>query len=84
MSLFQDIYDSLTGQFEEGLELPWVPNAFADGSPCERAYREMLAVRDRIQDRLGGSDDADLEQIRMQAEVIQYELCMAIMKLRRF
>ncbi len=84
MGLYDDIYASLLGQFVDGKELPWVPNVFAEGSPCWESYCRILEARDRVQKKLGGEDDEDLDTMLMEMEDVQYRFCMEILKLRRF
>ena len=62
MDEFEDIYLSMTGELEPGL--PWVENAFAEGTECSRAYQELWAARENLCRRFGMDwEDKDLERI---------------------
>ncbi len=84
MDFYDQIYYSLIGQLEETAALPWVPNAFAPGSPCEEAYARLLRARNRVQAWLGGEDDEDLHQMLSEMEQIQHRLCRCLLALRGF
>ncbi len=83
MDLYDDIYDTLIGNFIPEYALPWVPNAFTQGSACEQAYRRMMEARDRIEERLGTEDDEDIHCMLIEMDTIQRLLCRAVMELRR-
>ena len=58
----EDIYDSLQGVLVPEARVPWVKNLFLPGSPCDRAYSDMLDAYERLRDRLGVADeDEDVE-----------------------
>ena len=60
----EDIYDSLQGGLVPEARVPWVKNLFLPGSPCDRAYSDMLDAYERLRDRLGVADeDEDVEII---------------------
>ena len=60
----EDIYDSLQGVLVPEARVPWVKNLFLPGSPCDRAYSDMLDAYERLRDRLGVADeDEDVEII---------------------
>lgn len=63
MQFYDEIYYSLIGEMAEDTALPWVPNAFSPGSECEQAYTRLLAARDRVNQKMGAEEDADLEQM---------------------
>ena len=61
-ALIEDIYDSLQGVLVPEARVPWVKNLFLPGSPCDRAYSDMLDADERLRDRLGVADeDEDVE-----------------------
>ena len=63
-ALIEDIYDSLQGVLVPEARVPWVKNLFLPGSPCDRAYSDMLDAYERLRDRLGAADeDEDVEII---------------------
>ena len=63
-ALIEDIYDSLQGVLVPEARVPWVKNLFLPGSPCDRAYSDMLDAYERLRDRLGVADeDEDVEII---------------------
>lgn len=60
----EDVYDSLQGVLVPEARIPWVKDLFLPGSPCDRAYAEMLQAYGRLRDRLGVPDeDGDVETI---------------------
>lgn len=83
MQFYDEIYYSLIGEMAEDTALPWVPNAFSPGSECEQAYTRLLAARDRVNQKLGAEEDADLEQMLQEMLTIQRILCKKVMELRR-
>ena len=63
-AIIEDIYDSLQGVLIPEARVPWVRNLFLPGSPCDRAYSQMLLAYERLRDRLGVEfEDADVEII---------------------
>lgn len=83
MQFYDEIYYSLIGEMAEDSALPWVSNAFSPGSECEQAYTRLLAARDRVNQKLGAEEDADLEQMLQEMLTIQHILCKKVMALRR-
>ncbi len=83
MDYYDRIYYSLIGQLEEEAALPIVPNAFAVGSDCDRAYERMIAARNRVNAKLNADDDPDLAQMLTEMETIQRALCRQVMALRK-
>lgn len=64
MDEFDDIYDTLMGELLPEAAIPGVPNLFAPGSECDRAYAAALDAYYRLLDRLGRqNDDPDVEII---------------------
>ena len=57
------IYETLIGLREEGQRMPMVENAFSPGSECDRLYTEVYNANCRICQRLGVSEDRDVETI---------------------
>ena len=49
----EDIYYSLQGVVISEARVPWVTDLFWEGSPCDRAYSEMLHAYDRLRNKLG-------------------------------
>ena len=63
-AIIEDIYDSLQGVLIPEARVPWVRNLFLPGSPCDRAYAEMLRAYEHLTARLGvAEEDADVEII---------------------
>ncbi len=83
MDLYEDIYFSLIGELIPEAALPWVPNAFVPGSPCAKALEQLYDAKYRLQERLNTDDDPDIEEMMSAMDMIQQELCIAVMKLRR-
>ena len=83
MQFYDEIYYSLVGEMAEDSALPWVPNAFSPGSECEQAYTRLLAARDRVNQKLGAEEDADLEQMLQEMLTLQRILCKKVVALRR-
>ncbi len=82
MDVYDEIYYSLLGELTEEAALPWVPNAFAPSGECAEAYERLLEARNRILERLGVGEDADLEQMLTEMDAIQRSLCRQVMGLR--
>ncbi len=82
MDLYDEIYYSLIGELTEAA-LPWVPNAFVPGGECDAAYHRLIGARNRILQKLGSDEDADLEQMLTEMDTIQRSLCRQVMELRR-
>ncbi len=81
MDRYDEIYYSLIGEMEEGMALERVPNAFAPGGACDRAYGRLLAARDRLLARLGVDADGDLEIMLEEMLTIQRILCREILEM---
>lgn len=81
MDYYDKIYYSLIGELEGEDSLPIVPNLFAPGSVCDRAYERLTAARDRLNAKLGQDDDPDLSQMLYEMDTIQRTLCRAVMSL---
>ena len=80
MDIAELVYESLIGELV--VPLRNVPNAFENGSACERYYQEMLHAYARLRDRLGVVDeDADVEIIIDSMLAIQRELCLKMFDL---
>ncbi len=76
MTVFEEIYYTMLGDMCPEYALPWVENAYADGSHCDRAYSEMRDAYSRICERLDvEEEDNDLEIIVTNLLDIQKELC---------
>ncbi len=76
MDSFEKIYNSMLGSADSDDALPWVQNAFAEGSHCAREREELQEACLRIREHLGIWDqDADLDIILDCLESIQKELC---------
>ncbi len=81
MDLYDEIYYSLIGELEPGLN--WVPDAFAPGSECDQAYARLLAARNRILARLHQDDDPDLSRMLTEMDIIQRSLCRKLLALKQ-
>ena len=58
------VYATLTGTLRKEFRVPGVENLFDEGSECMNCYCKMLAVYERLCDRLGVIDeDEDVEVI---------------------
>lgn len=76
MSDFETVYESLLGLLNADAALPWVENAFAPGSLCDREYDRMRHAYQRVCTRLGAAEeDPDLDTMVQALEAIQRELC---------
>lgn len=74
--LFDQIYDTMLGHLLPEYQLPWVEDAFAPGSFCDREYEVMRVHYARICLRLhAGAEDAELDAMLACMEKIQRELC---------
>ena len=63
-AMIEDIYASLQGVLIPEARVPWVRNLCVPGSPCDRAYAEMLRAYEHLTARLGvAEEDADVEII---------------------
>ncbi len=83
MDLYDDIYYSLIGDLAAERALPWVPNAFETGGPCDEAYRRIVEARDRVLEKREVDEDPDLEIMLQEMDTIQRCLCRKLMELRR-
>lgn len=74
----QMIYDLMHGETapEEFEALYSVDNEFADGMPCEKAYSEIYKANASICERLGVTEDKDVEIIINNFYDIMRCLCM--------
>lgn len=69
-----NVYFALQGETLDSI--PGVENAFADGSVCDRCYKDMLDAYARLLDRLGlENEDKDVEIIINSLRTITDELC---------
>ncbi len=84
MDFYDRIYYSLIGQLNDESRLPWVPDAFAEGSSCEAAYSRMLDGRNRVLQKLGQEYDSDLSQMLNEMDTIQRTLCRELLSLHHF
>ncbi len=76
---FEAIYETMTGMREKEYCVPFVEDAFAEGSVCDKWYEEMRQAYERICDRLGvQNEDKDLDIMVQSMEKIQKELCRRI------
>ena len=82
MDHYDMLYYSLIGLLEDQAAEPGVPNLFAPGSLCDKAYQRLVEARNRISAKLGQEDDPDLCQILSEMDTIQRTLCRGIMALR--
>lgn len=57
------VYEQLTGETEPQNNPFPVENMFADGCTCEELYNSVYAANLRLCDRLGTSEDTDVEII---------------------
>lgn len=73
----QSIYLTLTDALTEPYRVPGVENAFADGTPCAKLYKEIYEANQRICSRLGQQDDdPDVELIINNLLSITNLLCL--------
>ncbi len=70
----QDIYNTLCGYLIPEACVTGVENAFAPGKICDLCYEAAAAARDRILQRLGVEEDADLNCIFDELTYIAREL----------
>ena len=64
LEIIEDIYYTLQGVMAPEARVPWTKNLFLPGSPCDRAYDEMLRAYQRLTARLKVEDEgADVEII---------------------
>lgn len=61
MPKVEDIYASMVGELIEPLE--GIADEYAPGSYCDWLYSKAVLARERLCQRLGVSDDPDLEVI---------------------
>lgn len=70
----QDVYDTLCGHLIPEACVIGVENAFAPGEICDLCYEAAATARDRILQRLGVEEDADLNCIFDELTYIAREL----------
>ncbi len=81
MDNYDNIYYTLIGELEPLEEYAWVPNAFAPGSDCDKAYERLIAARDRVLAKLQAQDDDDLNQMLTEMATLQRALCRKLLSL---
>lgn len=54
------VYDSLLDTLIPACRLPWVESIFHQGHPAFDAFEEMYAIKEKLNERLGSTDDRDL------------------------
>ena len=82
MTLFEQIYGTVTGDLLPEYCVPGVENAFAEGSLCDREYQQIVDARARIYERLQVTDeDEDMEIIFNSFLHIQNEIAEKIFSL---
>ena len=59
MTLAEQVYDCLLGQFVTEKTLDWVENIYTDGSEYDRNYAAVLAAYGRLCQRLGTDEEDD-------------------------
>lgn len=66
-SLKQRVYDLMCGEIEldscQVDESEYVTNEFAPGTFCNQAYEDIFEANERLCERLGVAEDADIEFI---------------------
>ena len=60
----ESVYETLTDALTEPYQVPGVENAFTEGAPCDKLYREVYQANIRLCQRLGQPEaDPDVETI---------------------
>ena len=73
----ENVFDTLTGSLLEAYSIPGVENAYAEGSPCSRLYKQIYWANRRLCFRLGRTeDDPDVELIINSFLEINRILCL--------
>lgn len=57
------VYDSLLGTLIPACSLPWVEMIYHHGHPAFDAYEQMYAIKQKLNERLGCTDDQDLREM---------------------
>lgn len=57
------IYETVMGLREEGYAAKGIENLFAEGKPCDRLYAQVYDAKNRVNRKLGGEENPDLEQM---------------------
>lgn len=80
MDQIDEVYYSLLGELVT--PVPGVPDAFAEGEPCEKWYQEMYDAYERLRLRLNaGDEDPDVETIINSLLSIQHTLSRQMFRL---
>ena len=59
---FEEIYNTVAGTMSINGGVPWVEDAFAEGTVCSQAYKDFWTAREHLCDRFGLDwEDEDLE-----------------------
>ena len=75
--LAEMVYYTLIGEVSPPFAIPYVENAYAQGSECDKLYNEVCDAYDRLRLRLGVVDeDEDVEIIIGNLLSIQHTLCL--------
>ncbi len=82
MDLYDEIYYSLIGALTSEAALPWVNNAFGEGSECAASYDRLVEARNKVLEALGQDENPDLDTMLAEMDRIQYALCHQIIMLR--
>lgn len=62
--MLEKVYETMLGMLVEDQCVPGVENAFAQGTPCDKLYEEVLEAYSRILRRLDAeNEDEDIEVI---------------------
>ena len=68
-------YESMACFVEQKHRMPGVEDAFAKGSDCEARYQQIWDTYERLRDRLGAEEIADLDRMINTFDELQRELC---------
>ena len=71
----EQVYLTLCGELIPSAQIEGVENAFRQGSPCDQWYILLLDARNRLLERLGVTEDMELERMLQYQQNIQEELC---------
>ena len=73
----ENVYETLIGAYEEAYGIPGVDNALAEGSECDRLYRQVYDANRRLCERLGqAEEDPDVELIISNLLAMTKLLCL--------